>query len=86
MTPCPRGVNASVMTLQKIADAVGVSVGKVHSVASDLIFNSEIENERGQYRPTHYAARTVAAHRPARMTPSAPTAGAVVPCGYVFDW
>jgi len=47
------------MTLQKIADAVGVSVGKVHSVASDLIFNSEIENERGQYRPMHYAARTV---------------------------
>jgi len=71
----------SVMTLQKIADAVGVSVGKVHSVASDLIFNSEIENERGQLRPMHYAARTVAAHRPARMTPSGPRTGAAAFCG-----
>ena len=47
------------MTLQKIADAMGVSVGKVHSVAGDVIFNSEIENARGQLRPMHYAARTV---------------------------
>ncbi len=35
-------------TLQKIADAVGVSVGKVHNVVGDLIFNSEIENARGK--------------------------------------
>ncbi len=27
--------------------------------ASDLIFNSEIENARGQLRPMHYAARAV---------------------------
>jgi ParB family chromosome partitioning protein len=54
-----RQLRTSGMTLQKIAAAVGVSVGKVHSVASDLIFNSEIENERGQYRPMHYAARAV---------------------------
>ena len=47
------------MTLQKIADAMGVSVGKVHSVAGDVIFNSEIENARGQMRPMHYASRTV---------------------------
>lgn len=47
------------MTLQKIADAVGVSYGTVHSVASDLIINSDIENERGQMRPMHYASRDV---------------------------
>jgi hypothetical protein len=46
-------------TLQKIADAVGVSVGKVHNVVGDLIFNSEIENARGQLRPMQYAARAV---------------------------
>jgi ParB family chromosome partitioning protein len=45
--------------LQKIADAVGVSVGKVHNVVGDLIFNSEIENARGQLRPMQYAARAV---------------------------
>lgn len=56
-----RQLRANGMTLQKIADAVGVSIGKVHSVASDLIFNSEIENERGQLRPMHYAARAVEA-------------------------
>ena len=44
------------MTLQKIADAVGVSYGTVHSVASDLIINSDIENERGQLRPMHSVA------------------------------
>jgi hypothetical protein len=38
---------------------VGVSVGKVHSATADLIFNSEIENERGQLRPMQYAARDV---------------------------
>ena len=60
LTPRPRGVNASVMTLQKIADAVGVSLKTAHRAASDLSFdNSEIINARGQLRPMHYAARAV---------------------------
>jgi len=54
-----RQLRTNGMTLQKIADAMGVSVGKVHSVAGDVIFNSEIENARGQMRPMHYASRTV---------------------------
>lgn len=54
-----RQLRTNGMTLQKIADAVGVSVGKVHSVAGDVIFNSEIENARGQLRPMHYASRAV---------------------------
>ena len=48
------------MTLQKIADAVGVGVGTVHRATSDFpIGKSEVENERGQLRPMHYAARAV---------------------------
>ena len=48
------------MTLQKIADAVGVSLKTAHRAASDLSFdNSEIVNARGQMRPMHYASRAV---------------------------
>jgi len=48
------------MTLQKIADAVGVSHMTVHRAVSDLTnVNSEVVNERGQLRPMHYAARAV---------------------------
>jgi len=54
-----RQLRTNGMTLQKIAATVGVSVGKVHSVAGDVIFNSEIENARGQLRPMHYASRAV---------------------------
>ena len=55
-----RQLRTNGMTLQKIADAVGVSLKTVHRAASDLSFDkSEIINERGQYRPMHYAARTV---------------------------
>ena len=48
------------MTLQKIADAVGVSVDTAHRIARDVVISDiGIENERGQLRPMHYAARTV---------------------------
>lgn len=54
-----RQLRAQGMTLQKIADAVGVSVGTAHNVAGDVIFNSEIENIRGQIRPAHYLPRQI---------------------------
>jgi len=55
-----RQLRGNGMTLQKIADAMGVSLKTAHRAASDLSFdNSEIVNERGQMRPMHYAARTV---------------------------
>ena len=48
------------MTLQKIADAVGVSVDTAHRVARDVVISDiGIENARGQLRPMHYAARAV---------------------------
>ena len=71
------------MTLQKIADAVGVSVGKVHSATADLIFNSEIENERGQLRPMQYAARTVEPLPECRPSPQGWRCAAIA---RVFDW
>lgn len=47
-------------TLQKIADAVGVSVDTAHRIARDVVISDiGIENERGQLRPMQYAARTV---------------------------
>lgn len=46
------------MTLQKIAAAVGVSVDTAHRVSRDTeLSDIGIENERGQMRPMHYAAR-----------------------------
>ena len=55
-----RQLRTSGMTLQKIADAVGVGVGTVHRAIDDFpIGKSEVVNERGQMRPMHYAARTV---------------------------
>ena len=51
------------MTLQKIADAVGVNVATAQrAIVNHPDFanaNSEIVNERGQLRPMHYAARAV---------------------------
>lgn len=51
------------MTLQKIADAVGVNVATAQrAIVNHPDFanaNSEIVNERGQLRPMHYAARDV---------------------------
>lgn len=48
------------MTLQKIAAAVGVSFSTAQRAVSDYSNEySEIENERGQLRPMHYAARAV---------------------------
>lgn len=55
-----RQLRTNGMTLQKIADAVGVGVGTVHRAIDDFpIGKSEIVNERGQYRPMHYAPRAV---------------------------
>jgi phage N-6-adenine-methyltransferase len=55
-----RQLRTSGMTLQKIADAVGVGVGTVHRAIDDFpIGKSEVTNERGQLRPMHYAARTI---------------------------
>lgn len=55
-----RQLRTNGMTLQKIADAVGVSVDTAHRVARDVVISDiGIENERGQMRPMHYAARTV---------------------------
>ncbi len=54
-----REMRARGVTYQKIADTMGLSVGKVHNAASDVvIFNSEIENSRGQVRPASYERRT----------------------------
>jgi phage N-6-adenine-methyltransferase len=56
-----RTLRARGMTLQKIADAVGVSHETVRRATSDFTnVNSEIVNERGQSRPAHYAPREVA--------------------------
>lgn len=53
-----RAMRADGATYQEIAAAVGVSIGKVHNAASDVvIFNSEIENSRGQVRPASYEKR-----------------------------
>lgn len=53
-----RKLRAMGMTLQKIADAVGVSFSTAQRATSDYSNEySEIENERGQLRPTHYAPR-----------------------------
>lgn len=55
-----RQLRTNGMTLQKIADAVGVSHETVRRATSDFTnVNSEIVNARGQLRPMHYAARTV---------------------------
>lgn len=68
------------MTLQKIADAVGVNVATAQrAIVNHPDFanaNSEIVNERGQLRPMHYAARAV--DTPVRMPPTAPRTGAAL--------
>lgn len=62
-----RQMRADGATIQKIADAVGASVGTVHkAVADTVIFN--IENERGQTRPATYE-RKVEATIPAWKPP-----------------
>ncbi len=48
------------MTLQSVADAIGVSLGTAQRATSHLSFDkSEIENTRGQMRPSTYAPREV---------------------------
>ena len=56
-----RNLRSNGMTLQKIADAVGVAIGTVHSIASGVeLFNSEkLPGDDGKYRPMQYATRTV---------------------------
>ncbi len=51
-TPRARG-----MTLQKIADAVGVSVGTVHAATNELFNSEKLPGTDGKARPTHYAPR-----------------------------
>ena len=51
-----REMRARGVTYQKIADTMGLSVGKVHSVASEVeLFNSEkLRGADGKYRPPTY--------------------------------
>jgi hypothetical protein len=52
-------------TLAQIAEAVGVSVGTVHSATRGELFNSEkVRGEDGKEYPAHYAPRTRAALTP----------------------
>ncbi|MFA5107882.1 MAG: hypothetical protein WC497_06225 [Patescibacteria group bacterium] len=60
-----RGLRKQGMTLQKIAMAMGVSVDTVHRAVFDSSFpKSEITNERGQSRPSHYATHDENTPRP----------------------
>lgn len=53
-----RKLRAQGMTLQAVADSVGVSHMTVQRASSELTnVNSGIENSRGQVRPTYYAPR-----------------------------
>lgn len=52
-----RGLRARGMTLQAVADAVGVSHQTVMRAADGVNVQTDIENARGQSRPTHYASR-----------------------------
>lgn len=55
-----RQLRTNGMTLQKIADAVGVSYSTAQRAVPDYSNEySEIVNARGQLRPMHYASRTV---------------------------
>ena len=55
-----RQLRTNGMTLQKIADAVGVSYSTAQRAVPDYSNEySEIVNARGQMRPMHYASRTV---------------------------
>ena len=56
-----RQLRANGMTLQKIADAVGVSVDTAHRVARDVELSDigKLPGDDGKYRPMHYAARMV---------------------------
>jgi len=47
------------MTLQKIADAVGVGFGTVHRATNELIQMDKLPGDDGKYRPMRYAARAV---------------------------
>lgn len=66
------------MTLQKIADAVGVSVDTAHRVARDVELSDigKLPGDDGKYRPMRYAARAV--DTPVRMPPTAPRTGAAL--------
>ena len=54
-----RAMRADGMTYQQIAETVGVSVGTVHGVASDveLFKNEKLPGADGKYRPATYAKR-----------------------------
>jgi ParB family chromosome partitioning protein len=56
-----RQLRGNGMTLQKIADAVGVSVDTAHRVTRDIELSDfgKLPGDDGKYRPMHYVARAV---------------------------
>ncbi len=74
------------MTLQKIADAVGVGVGTVHRAidGAELFQMEKLPGDDGKLRPMHYAARARRDALPeCRPSPHGWRCAAIA---RVFDW